>query len=368
MKTYYFLGANSGKGFSSLYDAFPPDPEARLHIIKAGPGTGKSTFMRKLGETAEKKGMDVEYVLCSGDPHSLDGLYIPQLQQAWVDGTAPHVTEPGLFGVKEDYVNLGKFLKPDFSTAEKQQIQERSRQYKQKYQEAYAALSAAEQLQAAFLPDLFGEKGRSAIARRLHSLLNRSLGPASGKAGRERRCFIRAISCQGDYRLNCEVFEACKQIVALDSNLGALPYALDTVAEEALRRGLDIVSCPSPLRPWEREAVLIPERGLAFVGSEWEFEHSRRVHIDNQADVKLLQTSRAELREGRKLEKKLLELATSKLQQAKALHDDLETFYQKHMDFAALNRFTRQYQERIFTEGAASPPPAGSPETGGLPE
>ena len=46
MDRTYFLAANSGRGFFSLYDGFPPEG-AFLHIIKGGPGTGKSGFMRR---------------------------------------------------------------------------------------------------------------------------------------------------------------------------------------------------------------------------------------------------------------------------------------------------------------------------------
>ena len=37
--------------------------------------------------------MDVEYVLGSGDPDSVDGVYIPAWHTGYVDGTAPHVIE-----------------------------------------------------------------------------------------------------------------------------------------------------------------------------------------------------------------------------------------------------------------------------------
>ena len=48
MNRTYFLGANSKNGFYSLYDELFAG-EYRLHIIKGGPGTGKSSFMRKIG-------------------------------------------------------------------------------------------------------------------------------------------------------------------------------------------------------------------------------------------------------------------------------------------------------------------------------
>ena len=115
MTQTYFLGANSQEGFASLYRFFPGEPDAFLHIIKGGPGTGKSGFMRRIGQAAEEQGLDVHYVLCSGDPDSLDGVYIPAMRLAWVDGTAPHVAEPASFGVDSDYVNLGAFCRTPFA-------------------------------------------------------------------------------------------------------------------------------------------------------------------------------------------------------------------------------------------------------------
>lgn len=96
--------------------------------------------MRKIGLAAEKQGLDVEYVLCSGDPDSLDGVYIPALKTAWVDGTVPHVTEPVCFGVDSDYVNLGRFCRLPFSPEEKEEIQRINTSYKLLYARAYGYL------------------------------------------------------------------------------------------------------------------------------------------------------------------------------------------------------------------------------------
>ena len=90
-KVCYFLGANSPNGFYSLYDELI-DPAAAedIFILKGGPGCGKSSLIRKVGEALEQKGIPVEYIQCSGDPDSLDGLLVPALDVAIVDGTAPH--------------------------------------------------------------------------------------------------------------------------------------------------------------------------------------------------------------------------------------------------------------------------------------
>lgn len=87
----YFLGANSQEGFYSLYDNITdPQRGEELKIIKAGPGGGKSGFMRRIGEAMEQAGTQVEYIHCSGDPDSLDGIRLPRLGIAYIDGTAPH--------------------------------------------------------------------------------------------------------------------------------------------------------------------------------------------------------------------------------------------------------------------------------------
>ena len=95
--THFFLGANSGRGFQSLFDRFcAPEAHYDLLVLKGGPGVGKSTMMRRIGAAMEDRGEQVEYLYCSGDPKSLDGVHIPRIRTAIVDGTAPHVIEPKL--------------------------------------------------------------------------------------------------------------------------------------------------------------------------------------------------------------------------------------------------------------------------------
>lgn len=89
--THFFLGANSGQGFQNLFHRFcQPEDFHDLIVLKGGPGVGKSTLMRTIGQAMEERGEEVEYLYCSGDPQSLDGVHIPRIRTAIVDGTAPH--------------------------------------------------------------------------------------------------------------------------------------------------------------------------------------------------------------------------------------------------------------------------------------
>jgi len=138
----YFLGGNTAAGFYSCYHHFCTPEDGFLYVIKGGPGCGKSSFMRKIGAAAEKNGYDVEYVLCSGDPDSLDGIFIPQLKLGYMDGTAPHTADPTCPGVCGAYLDLGSFYDSDALQKEKDAILLCNDLYKGHYQKAYTILAS----------------------------------------------------------------------------------------------------------------------------------------------------------------------------------------------------------------------------------
>ena len=102
----YFLGANAPGGFCSLYpELLPPDAARAIYILKGGPGCGKSTLMKRVADRLEEAGLEAEYILCSGDPDSLDAVVFPRAGAAIVDGTAPHAAAPlGHLAKKSQYL------------------------------------------------------------------------------------------------------------------------------------------------------------------------------------------------------------------------------------------------------------------------
>lgn len=85
-----FPGGNTSEGFYSFYNYIISPEARRILVIKGGPGVGKSTFMKYLGEQMLEQGYNVEYHCCSSDNGSIDGVVIPQIGIALIDGTAPH--------------------------------------------------------------------------------------------------------------------------------------------------------------------------------------------------------------------------------------------------------------------------------------
>ncbi len=347
MEISYFLGANSKDGFTSLYTGFAAADGDRLHIIKGGPGTGKSRFMKRIGAAAESAGMDVEYVPCSGDPDSLDGVYIPELKQGWVDGTAPHVREPRCFGADSDYVNLGQFCRLPLKQADRTEVFRLNQEYKGLYTRAYAYLKASAELRRAYLPESIEKTIKEAAKKRVCGTVRRCCGKKSGEAHIVKR-FLSAISCKGELKLGGEVNKLCKLIYQLDDGMCLASPALEAAAHEAISRGAEVILCPSPLCSEELDAVLLPDASLALLRGYWDVEEARHIRLDALVPTQSQKQLRPELRAGRRLERECMAAALEKLRQAKELHDELEAVYRPYMDFDALTAFTDREISRIF--------------------
>lgn len=317
MDTQFFLAANSGRGFVSRYAGFPGEG-AFLHILKGGPGTGKSSFLKRIRAAAAARGLDTESILCSGDPDSLDGLHIPALGLAWADGTAPHVLEPAAFGVDADYVNLGRFCRP-LDGAAGGRAAELHSAYKEQYRQAYALLRGALALdEAGSRPATEAELAAAGetVGRHLAEY------PAgSGKKGNREIRFLSAVSCRGLVRLDATEEMLCKQMRPLSGGSAAL----ERTAALAEDRGLRVICCPRPLNPDELEAVLLPAAGLGFFDPGEESPENALVDA-------------------------VLRRATEHLREAKRLHDELEAAYRPFVDFAALTAFTEAYLQSLFGE------------------
>ena len=349
MTTSFFLGANSGAGFYSLYDGFAKAAGDFSYLIKAGPGGGKSSFMRRLGKEAEKRGMDVEYILCSGDPDSLDGIYIPALRCAVIDATAPHPSEPDCFGAQSCYVNLGVFCSPPRAD---ESITNLTEEYKGHYARAYRLLAAAAQVKRRLIaaPDAPGVA--DTVRRRAASALSRELGCAKRGGGDGTVCerFLHCISCRGELCLDGTISELCKRTYLLDNRFGLGFAYLDVIMREALQRGEKIIRCPDPLCPDLTEAVLMPERALGFVCSSLckPKEPWRHVRLDALLPAAGSRQQRGCIRRCEKLHTALLDEAVHELRQAKKHHDELEAAYRPYVDFEGLDRFTGDFIGKLF--------------------
>ena len=104
-RTDRFFGASTVKGSVNYIPDIIRDIPTRFYI-KGRPGTGKSTFLKKIVRDALSRGFDTEVYHCSFDPDSLDMVAVRELGLCLFDSTAPHEYFPTLAG--EETIDLYK--------------------------------------------------------------------------------------------------------------------------------------------------------------------------------------------------------------------------------------------------------------------
>lgn len=346
MDVRFFLGANSGVGFYSLYDGFCAGRGDFLNLIKAGPGGGKSRFMREIASAAAQRGYDTQCILCSGDPSSLDAVYIPALRLGYMDATAPHALEPRCFAQNSRYVNLGEFCK-SFCDPRTEPLMQK---YRSEYNAAYAYLSAAASVEKVGASEVITPDIITKTRRRARSAAQRELGKGQQGEGSVAYRFISCISCEGKLTLTDSINKLCKRIYVLDDRCFLAREYLDELLCEAKRRQESVIACPSALLPDTLEALLLPQRSLGFVSrrvmqpeSAW-----RHVRLDALVPRESAREARGALRKNESIRRELTLEALRLLARAKEHHDELERVYNPHVDFAALDAFCEAEIARIF--------------------
>ncbi len=345
----WFLGANAPGGFTSLYSEFTNPGRGRLYILKGSPGSGKSTFMRAVSRKARKAGHVVEEILCSGDPESLDGVYIPDWNLGYVDGTAPHVIEPQCPGAAELYLNFTGFLDADALAKEKAAILQASAAYKAAYARAYLWIGAAHRVHTAACSPYHTPELLAAVQRRAQSCAGKLL---RGKgADLETARYLSALTCQGQLTLWHTVDALAQRVCTLDNRKGLAPVFLEVLLQEGRKRGLSRILCPDPMEPGRLQHLIFPELSLAFVSvttaQPYPGAVSRHFRLDAMVPQDAERAGRSAWRCSEKLARELLEHSTLALNEANRLHGELEAHYHPHMDFAALERFTKAHLAKL---------------------
>ena len=142
----YFAAANGYTGFRSYFDkTFPSEKFRRIFVLKGGPGTGKSSMMKKCAEHFLNKGASLDLIFCSSDTSSLDGVIISAGENkiALIDGTAPHERDAVIPGAIDEIINLGQCWKSDKLQKNRELILSLNKEKKSAYKNAYSALSFA---------------------------------------------------------------------------------------------------------------------------------------------------------------------------------------------------------------------------------
>lgn len=344
----FFMGANTPQGFYGfLDDLYDPDDGWRAFLIKSGPGTGKSSLMRRVLEHAVAQGEEPEAILCSSDPDSLDGVIVPAHKICILDATAPHVMEPRYWGAVEQIVNLSACMDAHTLYGEAPAILEATR--------ACGALHGRVRNFLGAAASLLNESRRMAlectdcdkVRRNAARIAAREFDSKDSQGGgKEIRRFLSAVTPQGLVTLYSTLQAYCPRIYSLEDEYGAAAQLLlSELRRRALEAGYTVISCFCPLDPTGKlEHLLVPELGIGFTTSNpWhkaDFPVYRRIHAARFTDLDALRQHKQRLSFNRRAAKELLGEAVYIAAEAKQVHDDMEHFNMAGMDWEGATMLT----------------------------
>ena len=350
----FFLGANSPDGFFSYFtelnDMALTD---HCYVIKGCPGSGKSTMMKKAAAEIGIKDSLTEQIHCSSDPDSLDAVILHDSRSIIADGTLPHAIEPVLPIAYETIVSLYDCFDYEKVSARRKEAAALDKKIKECHHRCCCYLAGASMLLEDNARIAMDCTDRTKVINLAHKLAHKELPDKKAAPGKERRRLLSAVTPKGMLSFPKTAAALCSRIYVIkDEYSAASRILIHTLKELALQRGYDVFGCYCPLSPKSKpEHLLIPELGLGFVTQnpyiEFSCEPYRVIHFSRFTDKDKLKAKKQRLSFNKRAAREILNEAVKSLEQAKALHDDLEKIYAAGVDFSKVDLLCDKLKREI---------------------
>ena len=338
----FFAAMNTPKGFISAFT--PLFSPYKQYVIKGGPGTGKSTLMKRIDAEAKKRGLGAERYYCSSDTRSLDAIVIPALSLAVIDGTAPHTVEPTLVGVKDHYLDLSRFL--DSRALEGcAAVSALATKKAAAYREAYDSLAALDAVDRLLVPQRENAFDREKCQKTLSRLLDRlSLTPEPNPV--VRLTPISALGSEGYVAMTGYADKAALTVYISD-RYGIAPAVFEELTALLSKRRVSYHHSLSPITV-KTDTVYLPKREILITSLPQSSEPALRINCE-----RFLYQRGQGIYKGQKpylaAEEALFDGAKKALVKAANAHREAERYYIAAMDFDALNNYTETLIDRLFS-------------------
>ena len=355
--TKVFPGGNTSYGFFSFYDQIAPPDANRVFVIKGGPGVGKSTFMRKIAASLIERGYDLEFHCCSSDNGSLDGIYVPALEVALIDGTAPHVVDPRNPGAVDEIVHLGDYWDQAGMRRHKLEIIALNQEVGRLFRRAYAYLAAAR----IFLTEVesyyqdTGALDRGGLNRVAMGLMEDIFDhtPAENSP-RERHLFATAITPDGPVNYLGTIVGHLDRRYIISGDDGTEKNTLvSRVKDAATMRGYSVQAFHCALDPHKVDHVVIPALSVAVINEvEPHFyrpsDGDRIIDTMQYVDTAVQESYLGERTRAREMYRAAFDQAVWFIAKAKRVHDAMEDLYVPNMDFSRIEERRLKVEAHIL--------------------
>lgn len=343
----YFASANTSAGFVSYFD-YVLKGRDKIYIIKGGPGCGKSSFMNRIGFELESKGFDIDYVYCSADMDSLDGVVINDLNIAIVDGTAPHVIDPKYPGAVERILNFGDYWDIDLLRKYKKPIIYYTDKISEQYTIFYSILREAKSIhdewEREYLKGMDFEKAEKITNDLLNEL---SLRPLDLN-GEEIHRFAGAMTPQGQQCFYAELTRGIRNRIIIKGRPGTGKSTMTKkIARAAIEAGLDVEYYHCAFDHASIDMIIIPKLSFAMLDGTAPHvfdgtNNDKIVDMFECIDQSIVHENENPIKEIEERYKNKINEAKEVYSLIKNLHDELEKYYIQATDFNEVDALRRR--------------------------
>jgi hypothetical protein len=349
---HYYPGGNTADGYISFFgEILKKDTVGRIAVIKGGPGTGKSTFMKKIGGRLEGSGEMVDYLHCSSDTNSLDGIYLPKYNTAMLDGTYPHVFEARYPASSDIILNFGEFINENELKKYAAEIKNLNSEIGYKFNEAYKYLGAAKKISEVMEYKSGANLDGREISNTAYNISKRVVDYSNSgsmkdfsywicggesPSGAKKKFFLSAVTPTGTKNyMDYDFLD--RYVIKLDCQTGDCGYKiLNQIISFCQNGNIDTEAYYCPLKPNCPEHIIFPSANVAVtVGNSYHnYAYPDEVIYYNDFIKGSYDNGKEQV-----IYANLIELAIASLGDAGKLRHGLEKFYSDNFDFAKLKEF-----------------------------
>ncbi|MBQ9070277.1 MAG: hypothetical protein IJY23_02890 [Clostridia bacterium] len=340
----YYASANSYVGFESYFgEIFNSSRFTKIFVLKGGPGTGKSTILKKIAKFAKNQKINFEIFRCSSDPASLDAVIIDDGKRrvAILDGTAPHERDAVIPGAVDELVNLGEAWDSEGLEKCKNKILkinfEKNKSYKNAYKNLGFSSIFATNIKAEIESRFDFKKAKKASSDAFSTLSD------AFKFGNSDIRLISSFSKNGYSSLKTPYF-LCDKIYSVRGRFGSENIFLKILIDELTDKNVSFCKIPSPLDKDIFEGIYFRESKMAILAmgdGEELCDTSSFLNIDDYSEFNDYITPIENSKEF------YLKRAADALVTASEYHFMLEDIYTPNMNFDLLDKIGDGIIERI---------------------
>lgn len=344
---YVFTSSNTCHGFHSFLPELVK-PLQRVYILKGAPGSGKATFIRLLGESLADRGYEIDFWLSAADPLNPEGLYLPRLDLAVVNGSQDSGLDPHYPGATGEIIQLEAYQDREALRSHAREIIELVDRLVAEKQKAFKVIKQAAGVKQEIKQRIAQRLSMDMISGLIDNLEEELFREGPG----ERHFYASAFSAEGSINYVDEISRGCHRRYILKGPPGS---AKSTIITEIARRGrargwyLEYYHCGLDLE--SLVMVLIPSQGIALIDAGTA-ELSLRpwdevIDMNKYLAADPLEPEREATGAERAYETLLLQAQVG-LENAHNTLMDLKKIYSSAMDFSSLDHRREELLQEII--------------------